>query len=159
MLGYRIDRICLGLLLLFSMQTGAARAPEKSWDNRCEQCHGDFAEFSRKYLWLVEGQLQGQHHIDDLQLFLERHYLPKHQVVPVRELLAKHANSPDRFADECGSCHGDVSEFVAKSLWIRGNEITAMGASMEAGEFMSTHQELKPEDVKFYLKLFGRIGD
>ncbi len=149
----------LGLILLLLVASGAAaRSPEKSWDDRCEQCHGDYAEFSRKYLWLVDGQLQGQHHIDDLQIFLEKHYIPAHEVDAVRDLLASKANSLTRFTDECGSCHGDAETFIEKSIWVRGEEITAMGVGREAGEFMQTHQNLKPEDVEFYLKLFFRMG-
>ena len=150
----------LGLTLLLLAASGAsARSPEKSWDNRCEQCHGDYAEFSRKYLWLVNGQLQGQHHIDNLQLFLEKHYIPSHEVDAVRDLLASEANSASRFSDECGECHGEPEAFVEKSIWVRGEEITAMGVGKEAGEFMQTHQYLKPEDVEFYLKLFNRIAE
>ena len=33
-----------------------------------------------------------------------------------------------------------------------------MGVGKEAGEFMQTHQNLQPEDVQFYLKLFNRIA-
>ncbi len=147
----------LGLLLLASGES-TARSPEKSWDNRCEQCHGDYAEFSRKYLWLVDGQLQGQHHIEDLQLFLERHYIPAHEVEAVRDLLASEANSTLRFANECGGCHGEAEAFVEEKLWVRGDEITAMGVGQEAGEFLETHQQLQPGDVEFYLKLFARIA-
>ena len=150
----------LGLVLLLLVVNGAlARSPEKSWDNRCEQCHGDYAEFSRKYLWLVDGQLQGRHHVDDLQLFLEKHYIPAHQVDAVRDLLASKANSPQRFVDECGECHGDAASFVEQKLWVRGEEITAMGVGQEAGEFMQGHQQLEPDDVEFYLKLFFRIAN
>lgn len=154
----RIYALGLTLLLLVA-SAAAARSPEKSWDNRCEQCHGDYVEFSRKYLWLVDGQLQGQHHIDDLQLFLERHYIPAHEVDAVRDMMAAEANSPLRFDKECGECHGDAETFVEKSIWVRGEEITAMGVSLEAGEFMQTHQSLQPEDVEFYLKLFRRMAD
>ena len=148
-----------GLVLLLLVASGAlARSPEKSWDNRCEQCHGDYAEFSRKYLWLVDGQLQGQHHIDDLQLFLEHHYIPPHEVAAVRDLLAAEANSPLRFERECGECHGEAAIFVEKSIWVRGGEITAMGVGGDAREFMQSHQDLSPEDIEFYLKLFLRIA-
>jgi len=149
----------LGVLLLVLQTGAAARAPEASWDNRCEECHGDYAEFSGKYLWVFDGQLQGRHHIDDLHLFLQNHYIPAHQVDAISKMLAAKANSPLRFASECGECHGEAEEFVAKSIWVRGEEITAMGVGMEAKEFLQTHQNLKPEDVEFYLKLFVRIGD
>lgn len=150
----------LGLVTLLLLQPEAtARAPEASWDNRCEECHGDYAEFAGKYLWIFDGQLQGQHHIDNLPLFLQNHYIPPHQVDAISKMLAAKANSPRRFATECGKCHGEAAEFVAKSIWVRGEEMTAMGVGMEAKEFLQTHRDLKPEDVEFYLKLFARLGD
>ena len=145
------------LLLLHSPVQ--ARKPEASWKNRCEQCHGDHIEFARKYLWNVKGQLQGQHHIEDLDLFMKNHYTPRHELEAVNNMLLTHANSPERFTDECGNCHGDAAEFVEESIWVRGESMTAMQSGMEVSEFLPTHENIQPEDVTFYLKLFKRIAD
>lgn len=150
--------LSIGILLLLHCSAATARSPEAEWDNRCEECHGDYAEFSRKYLWVVDGQLQGRHHIEDLDVFLRRHYLPAHQVEPINNMLAAEANSPARFKSECGSCHGELPAFLQESIWVRGDEITAMGAGVDAGEFLQTHQNLQAEDVRFYLKLFARVA-
>ncbi len=134
-----------------------ARPPEKSWDNLCEECHGEHAEFSGKYMWVIDGRLEGQHHKGDLPLFFQDHYIPDHEIEAMSEMLASHANSPIRFADECGSCHGELEPFLEKSIWVRGEQMTAMGVGMEVEEFLQDHQQLTEEDIAFYLKLFTRM--
>lgn len=135
-----------------------ARPPEKSWDNLCEECHGDYAAFSGKYMWVIKGRLEGQHHKADLPLFLQNHYIPDHEIEAVSDLLAVHANSPLRFDNECGSCHGELDVFMEKSIWVRGESMTAMGVGMEVEEFLKSHQELAEKDVEFYMKLFTRMS-
>ena len=61
---YRLS-ITVILLALIPIESGA-RDALAIWDSRCEECHGDPAEFAGKYLWDIGGQLQGQHHIDNL---------------------------------------------------------------------------------------------
>ncbi len=102
--------------------------------------------------------MQGQHHIDNLSLFMGNHYIPDHEIDTIRNMLLSQANSPVRFKAECGGCHGDAKEFVEKSIWVRGSEITGLESGLDVGEFLPTHQELRPEDVAFYRKLFARIA-
>lgn len=135
-----------------------ARPPEQSWDNLCEECHGDYAVFSGKYMWVVDGRLEGQHHKADLPLFLQNHYIPDHEITAMSQMLATHANSPLRFDRECGSCHGELAVFLEQSIWVRGESMTAMGVGMEVAEYLKTHQELGENDVAFYLKLFTRMA-
>ncbi len=144
------------LLALIPVDTVAVDA-RSIWDNRFGYCHGDPAEFFGKYLWNVGDRLQRQHHIDDLQLFMRRHYLPEHMIEPITDMLLADANSPLRFDAECGECHGDAAAFVEKSLWIRGGGITGMGTGRELAEFLPNHRDLNPEDVEFYLKLLLRV--
>ena len=114
--------------------------------------------FASKYLWDIDGQLQGQHHIDNMKLFMGNHYIPDHEIDTIRAMLLSQANSPVRFKTECSGCHGDVKEFIEKSLWVRQGGITGMESGMDLIDFLPTHQELKPEDVTFYRKLFARIA-
>ncbi len=136
-----------------------ARPPEQSWDNLCEECHGEYAEFAGKYMWVVGDRLEGQHHKTDLPLFLKNHYIPDHEITAMSQMLANHANSPLRFDNECGSCHGELAVFMEKSIWVRGESMTAMGVGMEVDEYLKTHQELNENDVEFYLKLFSRMSE
>jgi hypothetical protein len=154
-----ISRVSIAFLLLalIPIQTGA-RDGFTIWDSRCEECHGDPAVFAGKYLWDIEGQLQGQHHIDNLSLFMENHYIPDHEIEAIGDMLLSQANSPLRFKNECSSCHGDVNDFIEQSLWVSRGGITGMQTGMDLGDFLPTHQELQPEDVSFYQKLFARIA-
>ncbi len=145
------------LLVLIPLDAGA-REPQATWDDRCEECHGDYVEFAGKYLWNIAGQLQGQHHINNLSLFMRNHFIPDHAIESIRDMLLDRANSPVRFEAECGGCHGDAAIFVEKSIWVRGNGMTGMETGKDVGEFLPIHRALKPEDVIFYLKLFARIA-
>ena len=149
--------IAILLLALIPIEAGSRDGPA-IWDSRCEECHGDPTKFASKYLWDIEGQLQGQHHIDNLSLFMGNHYIPDHEIETIRNMLLALANSPVRFKAECGGCHGDAKEFVEKSIWVRGSEITALESGMDVSEILATHQDLRPEDVAFYRKLFARIA-
>lgn len=150
-------RIVILLLLLIPIEADS-RDAKAIWDSRCEECHGDPAKFSGKYLWNIEGRLQGRHHIDNLDLFMRNHYIPEHEIEAIHNMLLEQANSPVRFKAECGGCHGDANEFVGKSIWVRGGEITGLESGMDISEFLPTHQELQPEDVAYYRRLFARIA-
>ncbi len=89
--------IAFVLLSLATIDAGA-RDGFAIWDSRCEECHGDPAVFAGKYLWDIEGQLQGQHHIDNLE--------PVHGATTILrttnsrlfgDMLLSQANSPLRF--------------------------------------------------------------
>jgi hypothetical protein len=149
--------IAILFLLLIPLKTEGRNA-EAIWDSRCEECHGDNNRFARKYLWNIGGELQAQHHVDNLSLFMRQHYIPKHEIEAIRKMLLEQANSPLRFKDECGVCHGEVTEFVKKSIWVRGNEITALVSGKDVKEFLPDHQKLQPKDVNFFLRLFARVA-
>jgi mono/diheme cytochrome c family protein len=154
-----ISRVSIALLVLALIPIAAgARDGLAIWDSRCEECHGDPAVFAGEYLWVIDGQLQGQHHVDNLSLFMGNHYIPDHEIDAIGEMLQARANSAVRFITECASCHGDASEFVEKSLWVTRGGVTGMESGMEVSEFLPTHQDLQPDDVVFYRKLFARIA-
>ena len=149
--------IAILLLALTPIETGA-RDGLAIWDSRCEECHGDPTVFASKYLWNIDGQLQGRHHIDNLSLFMGNHYIPDHEIETINNMLLSQANSPVRFETQCSACHGDVKEFIEKSLWVTRGGVTGMESGMDVSEFLPTHQDLQPEDVTFYRKLFARIA-
>ncbi len=154
-----VPKACIAFFLLVMIPINvSARDALAIWNNRCEECHGDPVVFSNKYLWYINGQLQGQHHIDNLNLFMRNHYIPDHALEKIRNMLLTHANSPVRFITECSDCHGGIANFVEESIWVRGNGITGMGTGKDMGEFLPRHQELQAEDVTFYIKLFARIA-
>jgi len=150
--------LSLGILLILLIQSGAsAREIRAEWDNRCEECHGEADEFARKFLWAVDGQLQGQHHIDNLRLFLRNHYLPKHKIDAFYDMLLAQANNPARFESECSSCHSSAEEFVRRSIVIKASELTGLESGIPVHEFLQTHRDLQPNDVEFYTRLLTRV--
>ena len=154
-----VPKLSITILFLLLMPFKAeARDAVAIWDSRCEECHGDNVRFARKYLWKIDGELQGQHHVDNLSLFMRQHYIPKHEIEAILNMLLDEANSPLRFKEDCGSCHGEVAKFVEKSIWVRGNEITGLESGKDIREFLPGHRELPPEDVSFYLRLFARVA-
>jgi hypothetical protein len=154
-----ISRASIAILLLTLIPIAAgSRDGFAIWDSRCEECHGDPAVFAGKYLWDIDGKLQGQHHIDNLSLFMGNHYIPEHEIDAIGDMLQSLANSPVRFKTECGGCHGDAREFVETSLWVSRGGVTGMESGLDVSEFLPTHQDLQPEEVSFYRKLFARIA-
>jgi hypothetical protein len=148
----------LGVLLMLCVQPGAgAREIGAEWDNRCEECHGEADQFARKFLWAVDGQLQGQHHIDNLRLFMRNHYLPKHKIDAFYDMLLAQANNPARFENECSSCHNSAEEFIRGSIVIKAGELAGLESRIPVSEFLQTHRDLQPDDVEFYTRLLTRV--
>jgi len=150
--------LSLGILLILLLQSGAsAREIGAEWDNRCEECHSESDEFARKFLWAVDGQLQGQHHIDNLRLFLRNHYLPQHKIDAFYDMLLAQANNPARFESECSGCHSRAEEFVRRSIVIKASELTGLESEIPVREFLQTHRGLQQVDVEFYTRLLIRV--
>ena len=148
-------------MLLISSFPGYADVNDgyATWDDRCEECHGDADEFARKYMWLIDGQLQGRHHIDDLHLFLAKHYIPAYRIDAVSEMLQANANTLVRFGDECGSCHGSPQEFVHKSIASRISGLAGVESGLPVEEFLPTHQGMSEADAEFYTRLIIRVSE
>jgi hypothetical protein len=148
----------LAILLMFFVQPEAgAREIRAEWDNRCEECHGEADEFARKFLWVIDGQLQGQHHIDNLRLYMRNHYIPKHLIDEIYNMLLTQANSPARFKSECSSCHNSAEEFIRRTIFIKAGELTGAESGIAVREFLKTHQGLQQTDVEFFTKLLTRV--
>ena len=146
------------LMMALASTEVSSRDGRSVWDSRCEECHGNPDRFARKYLWNIAGQLQGQHHISDLGLFMRNHYIPNHEIDTVRKMLFALANSSSRYTKECSECHGDLDGYVGKHFWVGASGITIIETGNDVGEFLQNHRELKSEDVSFYLQLFSRIA-
>ena len=150
----------LGLFLAFLFPVeGGARDAYAAWDSRCEECHGDADDFSRKYLWVIDGQLQGRHHIDGLRLFMSNHYVPQHEIDAIHDMLMAQANTLARFDSECSSCHLGAEAFVRKSIATGVAGMTGVESGMIVSEFLQTHRELSADDVAFFTRLITRVLD
>ncbi len=152
--------IIAGILLLASSPGGASPVDARAaWNSRCEECHGDADEFAHKYLWAIAGKLQGRHHVHDLRLFMSNHYIPEHMLDIMQAMLKEGANTPQRFADECAGCHGEVEAFVRKSVAVLWGKVRGVESGIAVSEFLSTHQGLQAEDAEFFARLLERFAE
>ena len=131
--------------------------PESVWNSRCDQCHGTHDEFAGKYLWAIDGQLQGVHHVRDLRRFLSNHYAPDHLIDDLQALLARHANTADRFASECGACHGPVETFARTSIEYRWRKVRGVKSGLALDDYLAKHENLQAEDAEFFARLLERF--
>ncbi|HKJ52946.1 MAG TPA: hypothetical protein VKB27_15695 [Gammaproteobacteria bacterium] len=152
------NMIIIAVLLLVCNPSGANPVDARTaWDSRCEECHGDAEKFAAKYLWIIDGKLQGRHHVEDLRLFLGNHYLPDHLIEPLHEMLLKHASTLARFTDECSECHGTPESFVRKSIVSQNRELIGVMTSTAVDEYLKTHRELSAADAEFFTRLLKRV--
>ena len=154
----RVFIVSLALAWLAGTPTAAmARDAAAAWDNRCEECHGDAAEFAGKYLWVEDGTLQGRHHVTDLHLFMNKHYIPQHEVDKMTEMLQSRANQMARFDDSCSSCHASAEEFVRRSISTWGDGLTGVETGIPIAEVLKNHQGLDAADAEFFTRLIARV--
>ena len=148
----------LGALALLA--AGAAHAVDlhRLWDNRCGECHGDSAEFARKYLRVAGGALQGRHHELNLRQFLEHHYPPRRQVDALYHMLMAQAATPPRFAETCGECHGGTADFVRQSIFLRQGELMVRRSGEPVLPFLQSHRDLTDEERRFFMRLLVRVA-
>lgn len=128
------------------------------WENRCAECHGHAAEFSRKFLNISDGKLQGRHYVDNLRMFMPNHYLNASEVDAVYNMLIAQVGTPPRFMQECSTCHQTAAQFVRGSLEMRDGVISSRKSGQPVRTFLDHHRQLTPEDVEFYVNLFTRIA-
>lgn len=149
----------LGLCLLLSSPAHARGIDLHAlWDDRCAECHGHSAEFSRKYLKITGGLLQGRHHVLDLRAFLEHHYPPAGQVEAIYQMLLAQTYTPPRFNAECSECHGRASEFMRQSIVLKDGELILEKTGASVKHFMQSHRQLTQDDIQFYMGLFTRLA-
>lgn len=129
------------------------------WDNRCADCHGHSGDFSRKFLSVSNGELQGAHHVHDLRRFLGNHYLAGNEVDEVYNMLLAQANTRPRFKDECSSCHDTASKFVRNELEFCDDVLVSRASDTPVHDFLASHRGLEPKDVDFFLGVLNRVAN
>jgi cytochrome c553 len=128
------------------------------WDDRCAACHGHAGDFSRKFLSVSSGELQGPHHVHDLRRFLHNHYLAGNEVDAVYNMLLAQANNQARFKGECASCHDTAAKFVRNSLELRDGVLCSRNSGRPVSRFLDHHMELGSDDVEFFINLLTRVA-
>ena len=156
------------LLLIVAIFTNTVSATEvqrtgsdlhQLWDKTCLGCHGHSAEFSRTFLKVVDGQLQGPLHKETFRLFIQNHYLAGKEVDSVYSMLLAQANTKPRFKQECSGCHKSAAEFIRESLVLRDGVLYSRKFETPTRGFLDTHRGLKQEDVEFFTKQLTRLAE
>ena len=129
------------------------------WDKTCFTCHGHAGEFSRTFLKVVDGQLQGPLHKETFRLFLQNHYHAGREVDTVYSMLLAQVNTEPRFKKECSGCHKSAAEFVRESLVLREGVLYSKKSDSPTRGFLENHRGLKQEDVEFYMKQLTRLAN
>ena len=158
----------LALILFSLINSDSVSATEKKpfrpdlhkfWDKNCSECHGHSAEFSRTFLKVVDGELQGPLHKDSFKLFLTNHYVVKNQQDAIYDMLLAENTTEPRYKNECSSCHKRAAEFVRESVSLRDGELYSNKLDSRVSEFLESHRDLKAEDIEFYMALLTRVAD
>ena len=163
-----LSTLLIALILLSFVFPQAVSASEqkptgpdlhKFWDNNCSECHGHSAGFSRKFLKVVDGKLQGPLHKNNFRLFLHNHYLVKHQEDAIYDMLLAENLTEPRFKNECSSCHKRAAVFVRESLALRDGEIYSSKLDTPVSSYLESHRGLKAEDIEFFMALLTRVAN
>jgi hypothetical protein len=128
------------------------------WDDRCAVCHGHAGDFSRKFLSVSGGELQGPHHVHDLRRFLHNHYLAGSEVDAAYNMLFAQAISQARFRTECAGCHDTAARFARGSLELRDGVLYSGSSGRRVSIFLQQHRGLKPDDAEFFTELLTRVA-
>ncbi len=131
----------------------------KLWDSKCVTCHGHSAKFSREFLKIVDGQLQGRLFKNDFRLFLHNHYLAGKELDSIYSMLLAQASIVPRFKQECSGCHQSAAEFVRKSLILKNGVLHSNKLEISVSDYLISHRGLKAEDVEFFVKQLTRVAN
>ncbi|MGB5495017.1 MAG: hypothetical protein WBM97_11135 [Sedimenticolaceae bacterium] len=154
-------KVSLALLVtvLANPAEPSTRDLHRLWDDRCAACHGHSGEFSRQFLRVSDGELQGPHHLHELRRFLANHYVSDNEVDAVYDMLLAQANSPPRFKNECSECHDSAANFVRHSMGFSTGVLVSQKTGRPVREFLGYHMKLSPDDVQFFADLLTRVAN
>lgn len=139
-------------------QTAVALDLHEYWDKNCGSCHGHAAAFARRFLTVKNGRLRGRHHVDNLEIFLANHYLPRDLLTPVTRMLAAQVSSQPRFRNECGRCHANAAALARETLAFRDGVLVSRASGRPTAEFLAGHARIKSADVPFYVDVLTRVA-
>jgi hypothetical protein len=160
----RINPALIGcILLLCTLSTTCLGATERIdlhalWDDRCAECHGHSADFARRFLKISNGLLQGRHHVDNLQLFISRHYSTPAQAAAIYAMLQAQVATPPLFRQHCSRCHDSAASLVRSTVILRDGVLFSSRSGQPLHQFLSNHRNLSVEEIDFYQRLLTRVA-
>jgi len=154
----KVNLILTISLLLTPSLAASSQDLHRLWDDRCATCHNHAGDFSRQFLSVSNGELQGKHHTHDLRLFLKNHYLAGHSVDAVYNMLLAQTKTDPRFKSECSSCHANAANFLRNSIILRDSVLYSRKLNIPVRDFLNGHRNLQPDDVDFFMQQLTRIA-
>jgi hypothetical protein len=160
----RINPVLIGyILLLGTLSSTCLGATEQVdlhalWDDRCAECHGHSADFARRFLHISDGRLQGRHHVDNLQLFISRHYSTPPQAAAIYTMLQAQVATPPLFREHCSRCHDSAASLVRSTAILRDGVLFSRRSGQPMQQFLSSHRNLGEEEIDFYHRLLTRVA-
>ena len=151
------------ILLLCTLSITRLEATERIdlhalWDDRCAECHGHSADFARRFLQISDGRLQGRHHVDNLQLFISRHYSTPAQAAAIYAMLQAQTATPPLFRQQCSRCHDSAASLVRNTAILRDGVLLSSRSGQPLHQFLSEHRNLSAQEIDFYYRLLTRIA-
>ena len=131
----------------------------KFWDKNCSECHGHSADFSRKFLKIVDGKLQGPMHKESFKSFLNNHYIRRNQQDAIYDMLLAENQIEPRYKNECNSCHKSAAEFVRESITLKDGELYNKELDTLVSDYLESHRDLKAKDIEFFTMLLTRVAN
>jgi hypothetical protein len=150
--------ILIATLMLVTNFSTAGTDLHWLWDNRCAECHGHSADFSRQFLQVSDGQLEGAHPTRNLKLFLRNHYAPTAEVDAIYSMLLAQVTTAPRFRAECSNCHDSASQFIRNSIVLQHGELVSRNSGVSVHGYMQTHRRLSQDDIEFFIDLLTRVA-
>jgi hypothetical protein len=128
------------------------------WDNQCAECHGHSAEFAQDFLEAGDGRLQGNHRVQGLRQFMQRHYTSGTETEAIYEMLLAQAVTMPRFKQECSKCHGSAADFVRQSVILEDGVLLSRESGQPIRDFLNRHRRLGTDDVDFFMSQLNRVA-
>ena len=153
-----IGVVFVTLLLFISKGRASGIDLHWLWDNQCAECHGHSAEFAHKFLKVTNGQLQGNHHVQGLRLFMRNHYTQNTEIDAVYEMLLAQALTKPRFKQECSNCHDSAASFVRQSAVLQNKVLLSRESGQPIRKFLQQHRQLDANDINFFMSLLNRVA-
>ena len=155
------------LVLAFTVFTAAVQAivpaaaadTHLMWDRKCGGCHGHAGPFARKSLQVVDGELRGRHHQNDLQNFLQQHNggYTREDISAITAMLRVQATTPPLFQQKCAGCHSTAAQLVREQVISRDGDLYGRHSNRRIADFLNHHGSLAPDEVPGMLDTLARI--
>lgn len=127
------------------------------WDNRCAECHGHAAEFSRKHLGIAGDRLVGSRAGRDLRTFLATHESGGEHAGAIYAMLLAQAGTPQLFQQKCAGCHGTAADYARKSLVLDGGVAKTRDGGRAVLDVLARHGKVTPEEARTIADSLSRV--